>query len=71
MFKLDQIRAQQLGTWEESVGAEEEFGPAKPTAIETVTQYAMDLSGLSKNVLIAAGVGVGAYLWYRFYYSAE
>jgi hypothetical protein len=62
MFKLDQMRAVQLG-------AEEEFGPAKPTTIQNVTQYAMDITGLQKNILLAVGAGVVAYVAYRMYYG--
>jgi hypothetical protein len=69
MFKLDQIRAQQLGTWEESVGAEEEFGPEKPTAIQSITQMVTDTTGLQKNILIALGVGVVGYIVYHMYYA--
>jgi hypothetical protein len=53
----------------ERLGADEEFGPAAPTVIQSATQTAMDLSGLSKNVLIAAVVGFVAYVGYRIYYD--
>lgn len=58
MFKLDQM-----------LGAEEEFGPSTPTAIEKATQLAMDTTGLQKNILYAVGAGVVIYLAYRFYYE--
>jgi len=60
MFKLDQIRAQQLG-------AEEEFGPPIPTTTQNVTQYMTNITGLQKNILYSIGAGVVAYVAYRIY----
>jgi hypothetical protein len=48
------------------VGAED-FGPEKPTMIQTVTQTAMDITGLQKNILYAVGAGIVAYVAYRMY----
>jgi len=50
----------------EYVGAEE-FGPPEPGMIENVTQYAMDMTGLQKNILYSIGAGVAAYFAYRMY----
>jgi hypothetical protein len=60
---------QGVGTWEESMGAEEEFGPPAPTTTQNIIQYATDRTGLQKNILYSIGVGVAVYLWYRFYYD--
>lgn len=58
MFKLDQM-----------LGAQEDYGPEKPTAIQVVTQTAMDMTGLQKNILYAIGAGITAYIVYRIYYG--
>jgi hypothetical protein len=65
MFKLDQ----QIGTYQESMGAEEEFGPPVPTMTQKIVQYATDETGLQKNILYSIGAGVAAYIIYRIYYD--
>lgn len=53
----------------QGVGAEEEFGPEKPTAVQTVTQAAVDITGLQKNIIYAVGAGIVAYIAYMYYYG--
>ena len=61
MFKPEASMQYDLGA--------EEFGSATSTAIQTVTQYATDMTGLQKNIIYAVGVGVVAYIAYRLYYG--
>lgn len=60
-----------LGTWEEGVGAEE-YGPAEPTAVQTVVQTGRDVltTGINKTtVMYIAGGVVVAYMLYHYMYS--
>ena len=60
-----------LGAWQEGVGAEE-YGPAEPTAVQTVVQTGRDVltTGIDKTtVMYIAGGVVVAYLLYNYMYS--
>jgi hypothetical protein len=53
----------------EQMGAQEEYGPEKPTAVQVLTQSAMDMTGLQKTILYAVGAGVIAYFAYQYFYG--
>lgn len=53
----------------EQMGAQEEYGPEAPTAVQAVTQAAMDMTGLQKNILYSIGAGVVAYYAYQYFYG--
>lgn len=53
----------------EQMGAQEEYGPEAPTAVQTVVQAATDMTGLQKNILYSIGAGVVAYYLYTWFYG--
>ena len=61
MFNGTLVQSEQMGA--------EEFGPETPTALQVVTQSAMDMTGLQKNILYAVGAGVVAYFAYQYFYG--
>jgi len=47
----------------------EEFGPSAPTAVQVVTQAAIDMTDFQKNVLYSIAAGVAAYYAYLWFYG--
>jgi hypothetical protein len=73
MFKVES--GNELGTWEEGVGAEE-YGPAAPTTTQVAVQTVRDIATsqipmTSTTLLYVAGGVVAAYLLYQYMYASE
>lgn len=61
MFNGALVQSEQMGA--------EDFGPEKPTAIQTIVQTATDMTGLQKNILYSIAAGIAAYYAYMWYYG--
>jgi hypothetical protein len=60
-----------LGTWQEGVGAEE-YGPPTPTSTQLTVQAVRDTltTGIDKTTVMYIAVGlIGAYALYNYFYA--